>query len=108
SVLIELASLSPEELLDPVAIARALGYPPSPETLDAASSPRGYRILSRIPRLPPAVVDRIVSAFGRLPKVMSASIDDLRAVEGVGAARASLVKDGLIRLAESSILERYL
>ena len=108
TVLNELAALSPEELLDPVAIARALGYPPSPESLDVASSPRGYRILSRIPRLPTAVVDRIVAAFGRLPKVMSASIDDLLAIEGVGAARATLVKDGLIRLAESSILERYL
>ena len=108
TVLNELAALSPEDLLDPVAIARALGHPPSPESLDVASSPRGYRILSKIPRLPSTVVDRIVSAFGRLPKVMSASIDDLLAVEGVGAARASLVKDGLIRLAESSILERYL
>jgi diadenylate cyclase len=108
TVLSELAALSPEELLDPIAIARALGHQAAPESLDTASSPRGYRILSKIPRLPPTVVDRIVSEFGRLPKVMSASIDDLRAVEGVGAARASLVKDGLIRLAESSILERYL
>jgi len=108
TVLNELAALSPEDLLDPVAIARALGYPPSPESLEDASSPRGYRIMSKIPRLPSTVVDRIVSAFGRLPKVMSASIDDLLAVEGVGAARASLVKDGLIRLAESSLLERYL
>jgi diadenylate cyclase len=108
NVLAELASLSPEDLLDPVAIVRALGHPASPESLDAASSPRGYRILSKIPRLPSSVVERIVSAFGRLPKVMSASIDDLLAVEGVGAARATLVKDGLIRLAESSILARYL
>ena len=76
--------------------------------LDAGSSPRGYRILAKIPRLPATVVDRIVSEFGRLPKVISASTDDLLAVEGVGAARATLVKDGLIRLAESSILERYL
>ncbi|MGZ4127926.1 MAG: DNA integrity scanning diadenylate cyclase DisA [Actinomycetota bacterium] len=108
TVLDELAALSPEDLLDPSAIARVLGHPATPEALDANSSPRGYRILSRIPRLPTTVVDRIVSAFGRLPKVMAASIDDLLAVEGVGAARAALVKDGLIRLAESSILDRYL
>jgi diadenylate cyclase len=108
TVLKELAALSPEELLDPTAIARVLGQPATTEALDASSSPRGYRILSRIPRLPTAVVDRIVSAFGRLPKIMAASIDDLLAIEGVGAARAALVKDGLIRLAESSILDRYL
>jgi diadenylate cyclase len=107
TVLNELATLSPEDLLDPVAIVRALGYPASPEALDDASSPRGYRILSKIPRLPSNVVDRIVSEFGRLPKVMAASIDDLLAVDGVGAARATLVKDGLMRLAESTILDRY-
>lgn len=107
-VLSELAALSPEDLLDPAAIAKALGHPGTSETLDAPSSPRGYRILSRIPRLPTAVVDRIVSDFGRLPKIMAASIDDLLAVEGVGAARAQSVKEGLVRLAESSILDRYL
>jgi diadenylate cyclase len=108
TVLNELAALSPEDLLDPSVIARVLGHAVAPEALDAGSSPRGYRILSKIPRLPTTVVERIVSTFGRLPKVMAATIDDLRAIEGVGAARASSVKDGLIRLAESSILDRYL
>lgn len=107
-VLGELGTLSPEDLLDPIAIARALGYPSTPEALEQGSSPRGYRLLSKIPRLPSAVVDRIVSEFGRLPKIMAATIDDLLAVEGVGAARAASVKEGLIRLAESSILDRYL
>lgn len=108
AVLKELVSLSPEDLLDPLAVARVLGYPATAETLDAQSSPRGYRILSRIPRLPTAVVDRIVAGFGRLPKIMAASTEDLLAVEGVGAARAASVKEGLVRLAESSILDRYL
>jgi len=108
TVLKELAALSTEELLDLTVIAGILGHPATAEALDALSSPRGYRILSRIPRLPTTVVDRIVSAFGRLPKVMAASIDELLAIEGVGAARASSVKEGLIRVAESSILERYL
>jgi diadenylate cyclase len=108
TVLKELAALSPEDLLEPSAIARVLGYAATVEALDASSSPRGYRILSRIPRLPTSVVERVVSAFGRLPKIMAASIDDLLAIEGIGAARAASVKDGLIRLAESSILDRYL
>lgn len=108
AALADLSGLSPEELLDPTVFARVLGHPATPETLDTPSSPRGYRILSRIPRLPSAVVDRIVSDFGRLSKVMAASIDDLLNVEGVGAARAASVKEGLVRLAESSILDRYL
>lgn len=108
TVLAELGALSPEELLDPGSVARVLGHQAAPETLDLPSSPRGYRLLSRIPRLPAQVVDRIVATFGRLPKIMAATIEDLREVEGVGAARAATVKEGLIRLAESSILDRYL
>ena len=77
------------------------------DALDAAVSPRGYRLLARVPRLPGAVVDRLVEHFGSLQKLLAASIDDLQAVEGVGETRARTVREGLSRLAESSILERY-
>lgn len=106
--LLALDALSPEELLDPTAFARGLGHPPAPEALEATVSPKGFRLLSKIPRLPEAVVDRIIAKFGRLPRVMSASLDELLSVEGVGAARATSIKDGIARLAESSILERYI
>ena len=45
--------------------------------------------------------------FGTLQMLLSAGIDDLQAVEGVGELRARSVREGLSRLAESSILERY-
>ena len=38
---------------------------------------------------------------------MRATIDDLDDVTGVGATRARAIKEGLSRLAESSILDRY-
>jgi diadenylate cyclase len=38
---------------------------------------------------------------------MRASMADLTGVEGVGDARARAIKDGLSRVAETSILERY-
>ena len=38
---------------------------------------------------------------------MRAGIADLVEVEGVGEARARAIKDGLSRLAETSILDRY-
>ncbi len=60
-----------------------------------------------MPRLPAAVVDRLVEHFGTLQKLLAAGIDDLQAVEGVGESRARTVREGLSRLAESSILERY-
>jgi diadenylate cyclase len=70
-------------------------------------SPRGYRLLARVPRLPGAVIERLVEHFGSLQKLLSAGIDDLQAVDGVGETRARSVREGLSRLAESSILERY-
>lgn len=105
--LLELDALSHTELLELPTVARALGYSGSPETLDAAVSPRGFRLLAKVPRLPGAVIDRLVDHFGGLQKLLAASVDDLQAVDGVGEARARSVREGLSRLAESSILERY-
>ena len=105
-VMTDLDALSSLDLLDLGAVARALGYTAG-EGLDTAVSPRGYRLLARVPRLPGAVVDRLVDHFGSLQKLLAAGIDDLQAVEGVGESRARSIREGLSRLAESSILERY-
>ena len=48
------------------------------------------------------VVDRLVEHFGTLQKLLSAGVDDLQAVDGVGELRARSVREGLSRLAESS------
>jgi len=106
-VLHELDQLSGVDLLDLTLIARACGFPPSQETMEAAVSPRGYRLLAKVPRLPGAIVERLVDHFGGLQRLLAATVDDLQAVEGVGDARARSVREGLSRLAESSILERY-
>jgi diadenylate cyclase len=102
-----LADLDATELLDLAHIARVLGLPGGGDALDAAAGPRGYRLLSRVPRIPPTIVDRLVGHFGGLQKLLAAGIDELMAVEGVGEQRARAVREGLSRLAESSILERY-
>jgi diadenylate cyclase len=106
-VLAGLMNLSSTELLDLAAGAKALGFSIVGDALDAAVSPRGYRLLSKIPRLPGAIVDRLVDHFDNLQKLLAANLDDLMAVEGVGEGRARAVREGLSRLAESSILERY-
>jgi diadenylate cyclase len=105
-VLADLEGLGPAELVDVAAVSRALGLGAN-EHLDGAVTPRGYRLLAKVPRLPGAVVERLVEHFGSLQKLLSASIDDLQAVDGVGELRARSVREGLSRLAESSILERY-
>jgi diadenylate cyclase len=101
-----LESLSATELVDISATARVLGLTTG-ELLDTPVAPRGYRLLAKVPRLPTAVVDRLVDHFGTLQKLLSASIDDLQVVEGVGELRARSVREGLSRLAESTIVERY-
>jgi diadenylate cyclase len=106
-VLADLDNVSATDLLDLAVIARVCGFGSSPEVLDNAVSPRGYRLLARVPRLPPTVVDRLVEHFGGLQKLLAATIDDLQLVDGVGETRARSVREGLSRLAESSILERY-
>jgi diadenylate cyclase len=65
SLLGRLESLSPTELVDPAAVARAMGLGAS-EHLDGAVAPRGYRLLAKVPRLPATVVDRLVVHFGTL------------------------------------------
>jgi diadenylate cyclase len=102
-----LGTLEYEELLDQSAVAALLRLPPAAAALDGGIQPRGYRLLSRIPRLPTAVIERIIERFGNLQKVLRATVDDLEDVPGVGDQRARAVKEGLARLAETSILDRY-
>ena len=99
--------LSATELIDLVGVARALGYPGTGDALEAAVSPRGFRLLAKVPRLPGPVVDRLVEHFGSLQRLLGATVEDLQMVDGVGDARARGVREGLSRLAEASILERY-
>jgi diadenylate cyclase len=106
TVIAQLGDLSDEDLLDLRVVGSLLGLPPEMD-LDSSVQPRGYRLLARIPRLPEAIADHVIERFGRLPKIMRASIGDLVGVEGVGEARARAIKDGLARVAETSILDRY-
>jgi diadenylate cyclase len=101
-----LADLGTEDLLDLRTVSSMLHLPGTLD-LDASVQPRGYRLLSRIPRLPHSIIEAIVERFGSLQKIMRATIDDLDDVGGVGETRARSIKDGLARLAESSILDRY-
>lgn len=102
----QLRTMSMGDLLDLNMIARALRLGQLADGLDAGLTPRGYRLLSLIPKLPASLVDPIVDRFGGLPEVMGASVGDLEKVGGVGVARARLVKKGLGRLVETSAFDR--
>ena len=99
-------SLDDELLLDPNEVASVLNLGPS-VGIDSALQPRGFRLLHKIPRLPETVSEHVVTRFANLQKIMRAGLVDLTEVEGVGEVRARAIKEGLSRLAETSILERY-
>ena len=101
-----LADLDDETLLDLNAVAAVLHLGPD-VGIDSALQPRGFRLLHKIPRLPEIVSDHVVDRFSNLQKIMRAGLADLTEVEGVGEVRARAIKEGLSRLAETSILERY-
>ena len=104
-VLEELSALETEELLNPELVASLLAY--GDDELELQVTPRGYRMLSRIPRLPATVIERLVERFHTLPRIMEATISDLDRVEGVGGQRARMIQEGLRRLSEPIAPERF-
>lgn len=102
-----LSDLSIDELLDAEEVVHSLHLSGQTDDLDAPIEPRGYRMLSRIPRIPDVIAERLVGEFEVLNKLSRATVEELAAVEGVGEHMAETIKSALARIAESSILDRY-
>src|ERR687888_614067 len=107
-VIDQLARLPHEDLLDFGRLSELLGYDRKLNTLDHPVSPRGYRILGRVPRLPKLVIQAIVREFGGLDEILAATDAELEAVDGVGDMRAKDIREGLRRLQEINLVDRYL
>ncbi|TMK97981.1 MAG: DNA integrity scanning protein DisA [Actinobacteria bacterium] len=104
----EIARLPHQDLLDFGRMAELLGYDRKLNTLDYPVSPRGYRVLGRVPRLPKLVVAQIVEEFGGLDELLAATDAELETVEGVGELRAKDIREGLRRLQEINLVDRFL
>jgi diadenylate cyclase len=102
-----LAGLGTDELLDAEEVALALGLSDHGRALpqSALLQPRGYRLLSRIPRLGDGVIEHVVEHFGTLSRLRSASVNQLTEVDGVGDVRARAIREGLSRVMESVSLD---
>ena len=107
-VLDSLARLPHQDLLDFGRLAELLGYERKLNTLDHAVSPRGHRILGRIPRMPKLVVQSVAEEFGSLDEILAATDAELEAVDGVGDIRAKDIREGLRRLQELNLVDRFL
>ena len=103
-----LASLPYQRLLEAELLGELLGYPRGVNPVDRSVVPRGYRALAHIPRLPPNVIRRVVRGLDGLDAIVAADQRELEAVEGVGAVRAREIREGLRRLQEHNLVDRYL
>lgn len=107
SVLKEIRKLDRKDLVNAEKIIKILGYEIDTNVLDLNVSPKGYRILSKVPKMPVYVIEKTVEAFGSLQGVCSATIDELDDVEGIGEVRAKIINQSLRRLQEQYILKGY-
>jgi diadenylate cyclase len=108
TVVESLPRLPHPDLLDFGRLAELMGYDRKLNTLDYPVGARGYRILGRIPRLPELAVEAVVRHFSRLDELMAAAPDELEEVQGVGEVRAKEIREGLRRLQEVNLVDRYL
>jgi len=104
----QMKQLSNEELRDHLHIVRLLGYPNSNTILEEAIVPRGFRLLSKIPRLPTIIIANLVESFSGLPVILSATVEQLDEVDGIGEVRAKAIKEGLKRIKEQMFIDRHI
>jgi len=107
-ILSSIHEMSSDELLDGGPLARLLGYPNIANIGDEPLASRGYRILNKITRLPQPVIENLVDHFQTLSRVLTATIEELDDVEGIGTVRARNIRDGLKRIQEQVFIDRHL
>lgn len=95
-----LALLPDEALIVDASVASVMGFNVEAVSRDVQVFPRGYRILSKIPRLPLSVTKKLLEHFDDLQGIINASTDALEEVEGIGEVRAHNIVSGLRRYTE--------
>ena len=75
---------------------------------DAPASPKGLRMLARVPRLSDEQALAVANHFGELAKLLRATAADIGDVPGISRKAAHAVKETLDRLTESTILDQFI
>ena len=104
----EIINLTYEDLLKDQNIAKILGYDSFADFDEVGVYPRGYRILSKIPRMPNNIVENLVQGFESFQHIIDASIEDLDNVEGIGEVRARNIKNSLSRMQEQFVFDNMI
>ena len=104
----ELKKIVYEDLIKSSKIADLLGYEDFDNYDEVAVYPRGYRILSKIPRMPNTIVENLVKSFKSFQHILIADIQRLDEVDGIGEIRARTIKQSLKRMQEQFVFDNLI
>jgi diadenylate cyclase len=104
NVLNEIKKLNYDDLMNVESICEKLGYK-NIKSFEIHISPKGYRIMSKIPRVPVTVVNNLVSEFNDFQGILKATINELDDVDGIGEVRARSIIQGLKRAQEQLLFD---
>ncbi len=97
----KIKELKNDDLMKNQTIANILGYKNLTDNLDDYTVyTRGYRIISRVPRVPSYIVENIVKKYKSLQKLLATNIKELDDVDGIGEIRAKTIVQTLRRMQE--------
>lgn len=107
-VIESLEELEYEDLLKESAIAKLLGYEYFDNYDEVGVYPKGYRILSKVPRMPSNIVENLVESFKSFQHILAADIESLDDVDGIGEVRARTIKQSLKRMQEQFVFDNII
>jgi len=107
-ILNNIRNLSKNEIVDSASIVKLLGYEQYDSYEDVAVSPRGYRILGKIPRMPSTIITNVIKNFKTFQNILMADVDKLDDVEGIGEVRARTIKQSLRRMQEQFVFDNLI
>ncbi len=104
----EIRSLTYEDLMKTNLIASIIGIKETDKLDEITVYARGYRILNKIPRMPNNIVENIVKKFKSFQNLLSADINELDNVEGIGEVRSKAIVQSLKRMQEQFIFDNMI
>ncbi len=107
-VLGEIINLTHDDLMKNQIIAKLLGYEDFDNYEEVGVYTKGYRILSKIPRMPNNIVENLVKSFKSFQHILVADIPALDSVEGIGDVRARTTKQSLKRMQEQFVFDNLM
>ena len=108
SIIEGLEELTYEDLAKEANIAKLLGYENFENYDELGVYTKGYRLLSKIPRMPSNIVENLVESFKSFQHILAADIESLDEVEGIGEVRAKTIKQALKRMQEQFVFDNLL